>query len=52
MEELKCERCGYTWVKKFAKKPKTCANCNSPFWETPMTDFWKRQKEKRNNKEA
>ena len=34
LPKLKCLRCGYEWYPKQPKKPKFCANCNSPYWQT------------------
>jgi len=28
-----CERCGYEWVARKDRKPITCANCRSPYWD-------------------
>jgi ribosomal protein L37E len=33
LEANLCTRCGYKWLSRFQKKPKTCASCNSPYWE-------------------
>ena len=35
IKQLKCLRCGYTWFPRRPKKPKFCANCNSPYWDRP-----------------
>lgn len=35
---LKCLRCGYEWIPRQPKKPKYCARCNSPYWNSPK---WK-----------
>jgi hypothetical protein len=54
-DELNCERCGYTWIQKGKNDPKVCPKCNSPYWEKPLNDYWKKRKEmneKRNNKKA
>ena len=29
---LKCNRCMGEWPQKGEKEPKTCAKCNSPYW--------------------
>lgn len=31
----KCERCKHEWIPKGKKKPITCPNCKSPYWDTP-----------------
>lgn len=37
MKELpkyKCNRCGYTWTPR-KPNPKVCADCRSPYWNSP-----------------
>ncbi len=43
--DLKCLRCGNTWVKKFEENPKTCPSCKSPYWDKPMSHYWKTRRE-------
>lgn len=50
MNELRCERCGYKWVKKYDHDPKTCPSCRSPYWKKPMTPYWKSIRDKKNGK--
>lgn len=35
LPRLKCLRCGYEWIPRKDKLPKTCTNCNSQYWNTP-----------------
>jgi len=53
MKNLKCERCGHEWIRKFEKDPKTCPACRSPFYKKPLTPYWKavREKNKSNGSE-
>ena len=32
---LTCHRCGWVWVARIPSAPKRCANCRSPYWQTP-----------------
>ena len=35
IKQLKCLRCGKAWFpKKPNSKPKHCAKCNTPYWNT------------------
>ena len=35
IKQLKCLRCGAVWFpKKPNSKPKHCAKCNTPYWNT------------------
>ena len=29
---LSCLRCGHIWLQRFARLPKHCPKCNSPYW--------------------
>jgi predicted Zn-ribbon and HTH transcriptional regulator len=29
-----CLRCEHTWIPRKPEKPKRCARCKSPYWET------------------
>jgi predicted ATP-dependent serine protease len=31
-----CQRCGYEWIPYGGKRPKRCARCRSPEWNTPV----------------
>ncbi len=33
--ELRCLRCGGTWIPRKAKMPGYCPKCNSPYWNKP-----------------
>jgi predicted nucleic acid-binding Zn-ribbon protein len=33
-----CFRCGHLWEKRKDKKPTTCPNCTSPYWDTKPKD--------------
>jgi len=48
--ELTCRRCGYLWHQKGEQPPKTCASCQSPFWQKELTPYWRavRLKNKKN----
>ena len=36
VQAFKCERCNYVWCPREKNdKPKTCAKCRSPYWDTP-----------------
>ena len=39
LPQLRCHRCGHSWVARSAKLPKICPNpaCNSPYWNKPRT---------------
>lgn len=41
---LKCNRCGYEWLPKTQELPKFCAQCNSPYWNTPRKNKIKNPK--------
>ena len=43
---IKCTRCGYEWETKYDRKPKNCTNCKSPYFEKPLTEYWKKVIEK------
>lgn len=43
---LKCERCGYEWVSKTDKMPKTCSSCKTPYWQKPISEYWKQVRKK------
>lgn len=44
---LTCERCGYQWFSRSNNnKPKTCPKCKSPYWQKPLTKYWKSVREK------
>ena len=30
--KLKCNRCKHEWLPRKETPPKTCPNCNSPYW--------------------
>jgi hypothetical protein len=30
--QLKCKRCGHTWLPRITRLPKKCAGCQSPYW--------------------
>lgn len=46
---LECKRCGYQWLpRNKSKKPKTCPKCKSPYWQKPLTPYWKSVREKSN----
>jgi len=47
---LKCERCEHEWHQKGEDLPKTCPKCKSPYWQKPMSDYWKAQKKIRDAK--
>ncbi len=32
MNELRCLRCGHTWVPRSLNKPKSCPNCKNRKW--------------------
>jgi len=34
-ENLRCLRCNNRWTARFARRPKVCAGCNSPYWNVP-----------------
>jgi predicted Zn-ribbon and HTH transcriptional regulator len=44
---LKCQRCGYEWVPRTERKPKTCParKCHSPYWDTPYIHGPRQKKE-------
>jgi hypothetical protein len=53
MTDLKCERCEHGWTPRDEKaKPKTCPSCRSPYWDKPMTEYWKKMKAKREAERA
>jgi len=31
---LKCLRCGHQWIRRIPGRPKKCAACDSPYWDT------------------
>jgi len=36
VNKLHCLRCGFEWFPRYQHKmPRTCANCCSPYWDTP-----------------
>ena len=37
LDGYRCERCGYQWVPRTARKPTLCASpkCKSPYWDRP-----------------
>jgi hypothetical protein len=35
LPKLKCLRCGYEWPPRADTLPKTCPECNSPYWNKP-----------------
>jgi hypothetical protein len=39
--ECVCERCGHRWKTKTSDLPKVCADCTSPYWNTPRKDISK-----------
>jgi len=47
--ELRCKRCGYEWLRKGHSMPKTCARCNSPYWQKKLTSYWKEVRRKNAN---
>jgi hypothetical protein len=54
--DLKCKRCGNSWIRKFDKDPKVCPSCKSIYWNKPMSNYWKtvremnkRKKERKQN---
>ena len=51
MKKLKCERCGWEWFQKFDRKPQTCPKCRSPYWEKPLTEYWKNIRNEKDKKE-
>ena len=54
IKELECLRCKHKWIRRGEVNPKTCPKCKSPYWQKPLTDYWKYIREngimKRNNK--
>lgn len=30
-----CLRCSWKWLDRGKGKPKVCASCHSPYWDTP-----------------
>lgn len=34
---LNCTRCKYEWASRGMRLPKTCPNCNSPYWNRVKT---------------
>ena len=39
LPELKCLRCGGTWVPRKTTNPKCCPHCKSPYWNKPRKDL-------------
>ena len=34
MKQDVCKRCGHKWYRRSPVKPKRCAGCGSPYWDT------------------
>lgn len=40
--QLTCERCQHEWLRRNLNKlPKSCPSCHSPYWQKPLTPYWK-----------
>jgi len=50
--DLKCKRCGHSWIARGENKPKHCPGCKSPYWEKEMTPYWKAVREKNKARKA
>ena len=35
VEGRRCMRCGYEWVPRPGREPKTCPSCRSAYWNEP-----------------
>jgi predicted Zn-ribbon and HTH transcriptional regulator len=35
IEHMECYRCGYQWIPKSKKMPRTCPKCRSAYWDKP-----------------
>jgi protein-arginine kinase activator protein McsA len=51
-DTLTCKRCKSTWVQRGTKKPKTCAKCNTPYWEKEITPYWQKIREQNKLRKA
>jgi predicted Zn-ribbon and HTH transcriptional regulator len=45
IDAWKCLRCDYVWPDKRENKPLRCAGCGSPYWDIPITNKIKEEKE-------
>jgi DNA-directed RNA polymerase subunit RPC12/RpoP len=52
LEGWRCERCGHEWLarKNWEDKPRVCARCKSPYWDTPRKTPAKPKKPKEDEK--
>ncbi len=48
--EVTCLRCGYTWRPYFARSPKHCSRCNSPYWNKETGECQHRALRRRNER--
>jgi hypothetical protein len=44
--KIMCLRCGNEWETRTEKKPKTCPGCKSPYYEKPLSNYWRKVREK------